>query len=138
MQTILHILRLAGSYKPDLHVRIENPPYLPLVIEATPEPGPQCLPGLSVAHYGDLDSDLMRDPEMVFELTGEAFHLALDPFYWRNDYLGVEQYSRSLKRGKYVVLPRLYEQHRGFALDWDRVLSMQGFLAAFQRGGVKP
>ena len=39
-----------------------------LVIEATPEPGPLGLPGLSVAHYGEQNGDLMRDPEMCFEL----------------------------------------------------------------------
>jgi hypothetical protein len=35
-----------------------------LVIEAI-EPGPLGLPGLSVAHYGEQNADLMRDPENV-------------------------------------------------------------------------
>ena len=39
-----------------------------LVIEAI-EPGPLGLPGLSVAHYGEQNGDLMRDPEMWFELS---------------------------------------------------------------------
>jgi hypothetical protein len=49
----------------------------------------------------------MRDPEMCFELTkpiGSA--LIFDPYYWRNDYGGVEQFSRAIVRGHYVALSR--------------------------------
>ena len=45
----------------------------------------------------------MRDPEMCFELrSSEEPHL--DPFYFRNDYPGVEQWSRNLVRSHYVAL----------------------------------
>jgi hypothetical protein len=40
-----------------------------LVIEAAPEPGPLGAQAISVAHYGEQNGDLMRDPEMCFELT---------------------------------------------------------------------
>ena len=69
MRTILHILSRAGGYRSELYLRIENPPYMALVIEATPEPGPLKAPAISVAHYGEQNGDLMRDPEMCFELT---------------------------------------------------------------------
>lgn len=39
-----------------------------LVIEALDESGPLGLPALSVAHCGEQNGDLMRDPEMCFEL----------------------------------------------------------------------
>ena len=39
-----------------------------LVIEATDESGPCGLPAISVCHYGEQNGDLMRDPEMCFEL----------------------------------------------------------------------
>ncbi len=68
-KTILRILERAGGYRPTLYLNIENPPYMALVIEATPEPGPLGLPGLSVAHYGIQNGDAMRDPEMCFELS---------------------------------------------------------------------
>ena len=91
MQTILRILEWAGGYRPTLYLKIENPPYMALVIEATPEPGPQGLPAVSVAHYGEQNGDLMRDPEMCFELeTEKAPHLSA--FYYRNDYAGMEQW----------------------------------------------
>ena len=40
MKTILRILERAGGYRPTLYLKIENPPFMALVIEATPEPGP--------------------------------------------------------------------------------------------------
>lgn len=88
-KTILAILKEAGGWRPNLYLKIENPPYMELVIEATDESGPCGLPSLSVAHYGEQNGDLMRDPEMCFEL-GFAGGAHLNPFYWRNDYAGIE------------------------------------------------
>src|SRR5580693_137571 len=118
METILRILEKAGGYRPTLYLKIENPPYIALVIEATPEPGPLGLPAISVAHYGEQNGDLMRDPEMCFEFSKPiGGELTLDPFYWRNDYLGVEQWSRSILRGQYVVLLELHKQHELFTAE---------------------
>jgi hypothetical protein len=138
MQTILEILEWAGGYRPTLSLKIENPPYMALVIEAI-EPGLLGLPGLSVAHYGEQNGDLMRDPEMCFELsqpTGSK--LSLDPYYWRNDYVAVEQWSRNLIKGHYVALLELHRQHELFAADWDNVLRLQGFAYAFERQQQTP
>jgi hypothetical protein len=94
MQTILRILKQAGGWHHGLYLKIENPPYMALVIEATDESGPCGLPSISVAHYGEQNGDLMRDPEMCFELGFiEGPHLSA--FYYRNDYVGVEQWSRT-------------------------------------------
>lgn len=57
MKTITSILKKAGGWRASLHVRIENPPYLPLVIQAVDESGPLGLPALSVAHYGEQNGD---------------------------------------------------------------------------------
>jgi hypothetical protein len=132
MQTILRILERAGGYRPSLYLKIENPPYMTLVIEAVPEPGPLGLPAISVAHYCELNGDLMRDPEMCFELSKRiAGKLILDPYYWRNDYVAVEQWSRNIVRGNYVALLGLHSQHERFAEDWDRNLASQCFAEAF-------
>ena len=40
MQTILQILKKAGGWHHGLYLKIENPPYMALVIEATDESGP--------------------------------------------------------------------------------------------------
>ncbi|MCU1223948.1 MAG: hypothetical protein JWQ42_2041 [Edaphobacter sp.] len=128
MKTILAILKRAGGWHPGLNLKIENLPYKALVIEALDESGPMGLPAISVCHYGDL----MRDPEMCFEL-GLAGGAHLDPFYFRNDYLGTEQWSRTIIRGHYAHVVGLHEQHRRFAEQWDNNLRIQGFLEAFER-----
>jgi hypothetical protein len=130
MKTILDILQKAGGWRPSLYLKIENPPHMDLVIEAIDESGPCGLPALSVAHYGVQNGDAMRDPEMCFELClrGGAH---LDPFYWRNDYVAVEQWSRNILGDRYVFLFKLHRQHEQFATAWDNNLRVQGFTEAF-------
>ena len=132
MQTLLDILKRAGGWNPGLYLKIENAPFMALVIEATDESGPSGHPAISVAHYGEQNGDLMRDPEMCFEL-GFAEGPHLDPFYFRNDYIGLEQWSRTIERGHYVHLSGLHEQHKQFAKQWDNNLRLQGFAEAFER-----
>jgi len=134
MQTLLNILKRAGGWNPSLYLKIENAPYMALVIEATGELGPNGLPAISVAHYGEQNGDLMRDPEMCFEL-GRA---SLDPFYFRNDYLGVEQWSRLIDGTNYVIHSELHRQHDQFAKQWDNNLRLQGFAQAFERQQQSP
>ena len=130
MQTILQIIQKAGGWHPGLYLKIENQPYMELVIEAVDESGPMGLPTISVAHYGEQNGDLMRDPEMCFEL-GLAGGAHLNPFYYRNDYLGVEQWSRTIVRDHYVYLTSLHDQHEQFAKQWDNNLRLQHFAEAF-------
>ena len=132
MQTVLQILKMAGGWHPGLYLKIDNDPYMELVIEALDESGPMGLPALSVTHYGEQNGDAMRDPEMCFEL-GLAGGAHLSAFYYRNDYLGVEQWSRKNVRGNYVHLVSLHEQHQRFAKTWDNNLHLQGFAKAFER-----
>jgi hypothetical protein len=136
MKTLLKILKRVGGWKPDLYLRIENPPFMSLVIETVDESGPCGLPALSVAHYGEQNGDLMRDPEMCFEL-GFAAGAHLTPFYFRNDYLGIEQFSRTIDGDNYVFDRHLYDQHETFAGLWDKNLSQQGFIEALARRGTQ-
>ena len=136
MKTILQILKLAGGWHHGLNLKIENTPYMALVIESTDESGPCGLPALSVCHYGEQNGDLMRDPEMCFEL-GFAVGAHLTPFYFRNDSLGVEQFSRTIDGDHYVFVRDLYDQHEKFAGLWDKNLSQQGFVEALDRRGTQ-
>ena len=130
MRTILNILSSAGGLHPGLSLTIDNTPYMPLIIEALDELGPCGLPALSVAHYGEQEGNLMRDPEMCFELDVEGgAHLI--PFYWRNDYVGCEQWSRFITGTDYFLHRALFQQHVSFAKVWDRNLRSQGFAEAF-------
>ena len=137
MQTVLRILERAGGYRPALYLHIENASYMALVIEATPEPGPLGLPAISIAHFGEQNGDLMRDPEMCFELSERGGNLALDPYYFRNDYMGSEQWSRNLVDGQYAALPDLHKLHELFAEVWDGNLKSQGFAEAFTDKSIR-
>ena len=112
MKTILDILKKAGGWHPGLYLKIDNPPYMELVIEATDESGPCGLPAITVAHYGQQNGDAMRDPEMLFEVSRWG---ALTPFCWRNDYAGVEQWSRFIQGENYCFHTELFHQHEQFA-----------------------
>jgi hypothetical protein len=132
MPTILQILIAAGGWYPGLSLKIENTPFMALVIEGMDESGPMGLPAISVCHYGEQNGDAMRDPEMCFELgIGGGPHL--NPFYFRNDYAGVEQWSRDIIGTNYAHHIELHKQHEQFAKLWDRNLRQQGFLQAFER-----
>jgi hypothetical protein len=132
MQTILVILKKAGGWHHGLHLHIDNPPFMALVIEATDESGPCGVPAISVCHYGEQNGDAMRDPEMLFEI-GFAGGAHLNPFYWRNDYAGVERWSRFIKDNHYCYHTELHKQHEQFAELWDKNLRQQGFVEASER-----
>ena len=131
MKTVAMILELAAPLQAGFDIRIENEPWMTLVIEDTEESGPNGLPAISVAHSGEQNGDLMRDPEMILEADESGDEMSLIPFYWRNDYVGIEQYSTSIEDGRTVLNPKLKQEHIAFAGTWDRNLRAQGFLEAF-------
>jgi hypothetical protein len=51
--------------------------------------------------------------------------------YWRNDYVGIEQYSAFTEDGKTLLNAKLKREHVAFARTWDANLRAQGFLEAF-------
>jgi hypothetical protein len=134
MHTLALILREAGKQEPGFHFHIDNPPWMPLDIEDILVSGPNGLATISVAHYGKQNGDPMRDPEMLFEVRREGSEFAFDAYYWRNDYLGIEQYSSFRDdEQKLFTLAGLKRQHEEFARLWDRNLRAQGYYEAFLR-----
>ena len=108
MKTILAILQKAGGWRPSLYLKIENPPsYGARHRGDRTNPGRVDFQRFSVAHYGEQNGDAMRDPEMCFEL-GFAGGAHLDPFYWRNDYVVGEQWSRNILRRPLLFLLQLH------------------------------
>ena len=132
MRTVVLILREAGEQEPGFHLHIDNPPWMPLDIEDILTSGPQGLPTISVAHYGKQNGDPMRDPEMLFEVRRDGSEIIFDPYYWRNDYLGIERYSSfRYDEQNLFTIPGLKRQHEQFARTWDANLRAQGFYEAF-------
>ena len=135
MKTILQIIEEAGGLPKAKCISIDNEPWMRLVIEVLPERGPDGHVVVSVAHYGEQKSDPMRDPEMLFEVVEEeGGQPEFWPFYFRNDYAAVEQWSRRRdEAGNLLCLPRRTRDLEQFAEMWDRNLRAQGFLEAFRR-----
>ena len=135
MKTILQIIEEAGGLPKAECISIDNEPWMRLVIEVLPERGPDGHVVVSVAHYGEQNSDAMRDPEMLFEVVNEeGGPPEFWPFYFRNDYAAVEQWSRRRdEAGNLLCLPRRTRDLEQFAEMWDRNLRAQGFLEAFRR-----
>ena len=135
MKTVLQIIVEAGGLTNAGYISVENEPWMRLVIEVLPERGPDGHIVVSVAHYGEQNGDAMRDPEMLFEVVEEVGREPeFWPFYFRNDYAAVEQWSRRRDEAENLhSLPKRTHDFEQFAKLWDRNLREQGFLEAFRR-----
>ena len=120
------LLALLGT---DTAVRIRVEGYMPLSIEAigTSADGNRLI---SICHYGEQNGDLMRDPEMVFELFTHGETSAAEPLSFQNDYVGVfqEVYRYDESGKKTHVKTRLKAELKSFARTWFTNLKDQGFL----------
>ena len=119
---------LAQLLGTDTAVRIRVDGYMPLSIEAigTSADGNRLI---SLCHYGEQNGDLMRDPEMVFEV--HATTAAAEPLSFQNDYMGVfqEVYRYDVAGQKTHVNTRLKAELKSFARTWFTNLKEQGFLS---------
>lgn len=108
-------------------IRIENQPYMRLVIEYIGT-GPRGLPQVSVCHYGEQNGDLMRDPDMTFEIAPDGRWL---PVSFRNDYVGKDEEAIwQNEQGTILCRPRLVTELQSFARTWNKNIGEQGFVQA--------
>jgi len=77
----------------------------------------------SLAHYGQQNGDAMRDPEMLFALHNETRQFI--PYYYRNDYCGIEQNSVRWSEDGIALNPHLQASHTTFANQWLRNIAAQ-------------
>jgi hypothetical protein len=112
----------------DTAVRIRVDGYMPLSIEAigTSADGNRLI---SICHYGEQNGDLMRDPEMVFELFAYGEASAAEPLSFQNDYMGLlqEVYRYDDAGKKTHVNTRLKAELKSFARTWFSNMREQGF-----------
>jgi hypothetical protein len=82
---------------------------------------------VSVAHYGEKNSDMTRDPEIVFEVMVGEWH----PVSIQMDY--TDHYGELVAVGEdgkgYVHLPLVHD-FTTISRVWDRNLNHQGFIDA--------
>ena len=77
----------------------------------------------SLAHYGQQNGDAMRDPEMLFALHNETRQFI--PYYYRNDYCGIEENSVRWSEDGIFLNRRLQAEHTTFANQWLRNIAAQ-------------
>lgn len=144
MKTVAKIIETHGGLewlrRPGNCIRLENPPYMRLVIEHIGK-GPRGMPCISVAHYYEQNGNAMRDPEMVFEVNpdGPLSWKAGDwaPVSYRQDNMDAYQQAVFVDdQGKALVCPKTTRDLNSFARIWDRNIQQQGFLKVAQ-GGVQ-
>lgn len=112
------------------HKKIENGPYMPLSIEVIDKQGPHGL-RISFCHYGEQNGDLMRDPEICFIKIPSEYG-GYYPYYYRNDYLGIEQFPVEFDDNGALIgyNPKQQKDIAVFAGQWAANLKEQGFMEA--------
>ena len=98
--------------------------YMPVYIEIIDRS--EAYNHISLAHYGEQNGDMMRDPEMLFALHKETQQFI--PYYYRNDYCGIEQNSVKWSEDGIALNPRLQAEHTTFANQWLRNIAAQQHL----------
>jgi uncharacterized protein DUF6908 len=142
MKTVAKIIELFGGLEwlqsGRNYIRLENEPYMRLVIEHVGV-GPRGLPLISVAHYYEQNGDAMRDPEIVFEVNPEADgplswkHGDWGPVMFQQDNLGIYQEAVFVgDDGQVLIRPKLVRDLKSFARTWDRNIKEQGFYEVAQ------
>jgi hypothetical protein len=127
-ETFAHHLNrlLAGEQA----VRITVAGYMPLAVEAI---GQSANGGalIALSHTTVQNGDLMRDPEVVFQIHEVDGVRAAEPLSFRNDFTGTHQdvYRYDDHGHPTHVVPRLQKELRSFARMWFRNLREQGFFA---------
>jgi Domain of unknown function (DUF6908) len=128
MKTIEAIINLQGGLAVFRYVRIEVAHRLPLTIERIGF-GPRGRPQVAVAHYCERNGDLLRDPEVVFEvLACPGRRLAFSPISCVHDPAPERLAVYADADGLAWTRAAVDQQIRGYARAWDRTLREQGFL----------
>jgi hypothetical protein len=130
MKTYQHfatvLTQLLGS---DTAIRLTVDGYMPLSVEDIG----QSADGnrlVAICHYGEQNGDLMRDPDMVFEVYASPAPATAEPLSFRNDYMGLMQevYRYDDDGKKTAVNPKLKQDFKSFGRTWLQNLKDQGFL----------
>ena len=137
MQHVQQMIDQHGGFEAlrENYLRLENEPYMRLVIETIGGPYPNGAYEVSVAHYSEQNGDAMRDPELTFLVVPAENGAVWNPLTFENSYLGcyqvvAEATGEGLVRVKDACM---VQDLRQFASQWDLNIKRQGFVEAFER-----
>ena len=132
MQNIQTMIDQHGGFEAVLtrYLRLENPPFMRLVIEVIGGPYPSGAYEVSVAHYAEQNGDAMRDPEITFLVAPSAEGTIWTPLTFENSYLGAYQMVAEVNSEGLIEVKHSQAMNdlRDFANQWDINLKEQGFL----------
>ena len=77
-------------------------------------------------HWFEQMGDLMRDPDLVVEVLGEAW----EPVSYRQDSAFIDQEAVALEEGLVIVNEALVWELKEFMRLWDQNLADQAFITA--------
>ncbi|EIE01477.1 DUF6908 domain-containing protein [Leptospira licerasiae] len=131
---VKEIERLGGikALKSKNSLRLRSEGYMDLVLEYVGK-GPRNLDTISVAHYYEQNGDLMRDPEIVFEIeqktdeTGKNEQIFHPVEYWQDGLPFLNGPVVWIEDGKILCKPNSITSIKSFAKTWDQNLKSQGF-----------
>lgn len=103
------------------YIRIENEPFMRLVIEWIGPGTSTYTEQISVAHYYEQNGDAMRDPEITFEVERDT--LEMTPLTFQQDNMGI--YWE-------LTTPAKLADAEEFCKMWDENIRDQGFLESFK------
>ena len=111
------------------YLRLENPPFMRLVIEVIGGPYPNGAYEVSVAHYAEQNGDAMRDPGITFLIGPAEQGTTWTPLTFENSYMGTYQVVAVVNAdgALQVRQPRQMQELREFANHLDINLKQQGF-----------
>ena len=114
----LEKLRRAAEQGGD-YIRIENPPFMRLVIEWIGPGEADNSEQISIAHYYEQNGDAMRDPEITFEVDASG---EMKPLTFQQDNVGIYwELDTQAKRADAEEFCRM----------WDDNIKDQGFIDAY-------
>lgn len=135
MFTLVEGMRKLG--KDQRYLKISNEPYMPLTIELVQDGVRGCPEGtiiLSIAHYGQMNGDLMADPEMTFLVCDNEKTRYIRPLSWTNHYAGRHDECAAWAEDGSIKgwYNRRLDSMLSFSNMWMRNVKTQGFLCIEQ------
>lgn len=128
MKTVQAIIDLFGGITKirDNPIKIEVKGFMPLSIEHIGT-GPRGMPLVSVMHYYEQHGDIMRDPDMEFEVGQDGTWY---PISYRQDSMAMMQEAvfRDAETGEVKTRPKLVRDLKRFMKLRNQNLHDQGFL----------
>jgi len=137
MQHIQQMIDQHGGFEAvrNRYLRLENPPFMRLVIEVIGGPYPNGAYEVSVAHYSEQNGDAMRDPEITFLVQPTDQGHAWSPLTFENSYLAAYQVVAVVTAEGLLQVrqPKQMQELREFTNQWDTNVKEQGFVEVFEQ-----